>query len=92
MINWDLIISIIALTSSLIVGVGGYRKSRSESFNIDVDTLAKYQKALREAHDDYSKLCDELERARVYNQALVKQLRENSIVPITIDEALRGSY
>lgn len=87
--NWELLLSIIAMITSIVVAVGGYRKSRSESINLDVDTIQRYQKALREAHDDYTALCDELEKARIYNQALVEQLRSHSIVPYTLEEVLK---
>lgn len=84
-----------SIVLSLIVAIGGLMKGRSERIKMGGETYVSYQEALGKAQDNYEKLTkrlDELEdkhrKVLIHNGALIEQLIEHRIVPITMEQAL----
>ena len=101
--SYDSIIAVAAFILSLAVGVRSMRKTDAEKSYLDAQTFAEYQESLKRSHENYqtmqkevSSLRGELEQVKLkadrlesHNRALINQLIENSLVPITIEEALK---
>ena len=95
--NWDNIVAIVSLIISGIAIFSSFRKSQSEVYNLDAKTLKEYQDAIKEGHNNYQQLLDEMEVIRskfdeqdIYIRALIAQLRNANIIPISKTEALKN--
>ena len=95
--NWDNIVAIVSLVISGIAIFSSFRKSQSEVYNLDAKTLKEYQDAIKEGHNNYQQLLDEMEGLRckfdeqdIYIRALIRQLRNANIIPISKTEALKN--
>ena len=95
--NWDNIVAIVSLLISGIAIFSSFRKSQSEVYNLDAKTLKEYQDAIKEGHNNYQQLLDEMEGLRckfdeqdIYIRGLIAQLRNANIIPISKTEALKN--
>lgn len=90
----DNIVSWGGLILSLIIGITGLIKGIAEHNKTKGDTYSSYQEALGHAQDNYDKLIarfDDLEKKNrdlsIHNCALIQQLVDNRIVPISLEQA-----
>lgn len=93
-------IAVVSLILSVVIGIGGLRKGKADTFVSYQNALATAQERIDKLEVKYTDLMnkyDELsERYRVmeeWNRMLVNQLKEAGISPITLSQAkkLNGS-
>lgn len=82
-------ISIAALILSVIIGISGIRKGKADTFSSYQDSLAKAQKNYADLAARVDRLETELRDMKTWNKALVNQLLDNGITPITIEQAIK---
>lgn len=82
-------VSIAALVLSIIIGVSGIRKGKADTFSSYQDSLSKAQKNYTELSARVDQLEKELNGMKTWNKALVNQLMDNGITPITMEQAIK---
>ena len=92
--SYEGIIAIAAMLLSIVVGIGGLKKGKADTYSV-------YQDAINKAQDNYDQLTlrfDTLEKKYyelsgkyedmvLWNKALVNQLVASRITPITLSQA-----
>lgn len=87
-------IAVISLVLSIIIGIGGLRKGKADTFVSYQEALAKAQERIDKLEVKYTDLMNKYdvlsEQYRVmeeWNRMLVNQLKEAGISPITLSQA-----
>ena len=96
-------IAVGAFVISVIVGVAGFRKTGAETFETyqkalqkaqeNYDTLSKRNDELSQRNDEFSARLEALEKKyhlmEIWNRALVGQLINAQLIPISLEEATK---
>jgi hypothetical protein len=95
-ISWEAV----GIVFSIIIGGIGLllslKKDKATINNLDAETFKTYQEALKESHDNYMKVMEDLEELKqkvldyeCHIKALVSQLMGANIRPVTLEQALK---
>lgn len=103
-IDWSVVFGIGMLICSLLTIYFAFKKQRHEETNLDADTINKYIDSINKAQENYDKLEKRFTalqsdfaiiKRKVYeyecwNKALTEQIIKADMVPISLEQAIKG--